>query len=92
MSGLNHKPTQCGRILEHLEEHGTITNREMILHYGIGQPTARIFELRQRGIAIVTTMTEGRNRFNEPCRYAVYTIKKDGKGDEQEKEIHTQTV
>ena len=51
---------------------------QAIVELGIINPSARVMELRAAGINVITTITEGRNRFDEPCRYAVYTIKKDG--------------
>lgn len=77
-AGLEKHPTQCGRLVAHIEKHGSISTMEAIIELGIVNPSARVMELRAAGFDVITTMTEGRNRFNEPCRYAVYTIKKGG--------------
>ncbi len=77
-SGLEKKPTQCTRLVKFIEMYGSISTMQAIVELGIINPSARVMELRAAGIPIVTTMHEGRNRFDEPCRYAVYTIKKDG--------------
>ena len=74
--GLENKPSQCKRILKHIEQYGSISTMQAIMTYGIVNPHARIMELRRAGHPIVTTMHEGVNRFDEPCRYAVYTLKK----------------
>ncbi len=76
--GLEKHPTQCGRLLAYVEEHGSISTMQAIMELGIINPAARVLELKRSGVRVVTTMNEGRNRFDEPCRYAVYTIKKDG--------------
>lgn len=77
-TGLEKHPTQCGRLVAYIEKHGSISTMQAIVELGIVNPAARVMELRAAGIKVITTMTEGRNRFDEPCRYAVYTIKKDG--------------
>ena len=69
------KPTQCQRLLSYIDQEGSISTMQAIVELGIVNPSARIEELRKDGYEIVTTMTKGRNRFNEPCRYAVYSIK-----------------
>ncbi len=71
---LHKKPTQCSRLMSFIEEHGSISTMQAILEFGIVNPAARVLELRSVGVPIVTTMTDGVNRFGEHCRYAVYTI------------------
>ena len=78
MGKLESKPTQCARMLNYIDEHGSISTMEAILELGIVNPSARIAELKKDGWEIEMTMKNGRNRFDEPCRYAVYTIKEDG--------------
>ena len=77
-TGLEKHPTQCGRLVAYIEKHGSISTMQAIVELGIVNPSARVAELRAAGVNIITTRAEGRNRFNEPCNYAVYTIKKDG--------------
>ena len=77
-SGLQKRPTQCSRLVSYIEMYGSISTMQAIVELGIINPSARVMELRAAGINVITTITEGRNRFDEPCRYAVYTIKKDG--------------
>ena len=77
-SGLEHKPTQCKRLLEYIEEHGSITTLQAIIKLGIINPSARVSELKAAGVDVITTIHHAKNRFNEHCRYAVYTIGKGG--------------
>ena len=76
--GLEKHPTQCTRLVKFIEMYGSVSTIQAIVELGIINPSARVMELKAAGFPIVTTMTEGRNRFDEPCRYAVYTLKKDG--------------
>ena len=68
-------PTQCQRLLAYIDKHGKISTMEAILELGIVNPSARISELKKGGWEIEMTMKNGLNRYKEPCRYAVYTIK-----------------
>lgn len=43
------KQTQCKMILAYLEEHGTITNRQIFNELGINSPTGRMSDLRKKG-------------------------------------------
>lgn len=74
--GLVKKTTQCARLKAYMEEHGQITTLQAIIELGIINPAARVMELRAAGITVITRMHEGRNRFDEPCRFAVYSIAK----------------
>lgn len=76
--GLEKHPTQCGRLLKYIEKYGSISTMQAIIELGIVNPSARVSELKAAGVKIITTMTESRNRFDEPVRYAVYTIKQGG--------------
>ena len=76
--GLEKRPTQCGRLLKYIEKYGSIGTMQAIIELGIVNPSARVSELKAAGVKIITTMTESRNRFDEPVRYAVYTIKQGG--------------
>ena len=75
---LKKHPTQCDRMLAYIEKNGSISTMQAIMELGIVNPAARILELKAAGVKIVTTMTEGRNRYNEHCRYAVYKMVKGG--------------
>ena len=77
------KPTQAQMIINHLQKYGSLTQRQAVLEYGIGQPVARIWELRRKGHRIKTTMTDGVNRYNQPCKYAVYTLQPDESDNEK---------
>lgn len=64
--------TQCERILRHLRDFGTITSMEAVQEYGIMRLASRINDLRKQGYDIITETATGKNRYDEPTRWAVY--------------------
>ena len=69
------KPTQCDRILEHLERYGSITPLEAWQRCGVYRLGARIYDLRhQRGIEIKKDTVSVKNQFGEDCRVAQYKL------------------
>ena len=66
--------THCERILQHMEDYGTITTAEAFDRYGITRLSGRIFDLRRRGYAISARPETGKNRFGEPVRYTRYML------------------
>lgn len=74
------KVTQCDKILRHLKDHGSITSIEAITEYGILRLASRINDLRTQGVAIVSEMAIGKNRYGETTHFSVYRL------DNKEKE------
>jgi hypothetical protein len=68
------KTTQCDRILRHLKDYGSITSLEAVTEYGILRLASRINDLRAQGIAIVSEVASGRNRYGETTHYSVYRL------------------
>lgn len=66
--------TQSQRILEHLLQHGSITQADAIENYGIMRLASRVDELRKAGHPIITERVEGRNRYGEKCHWARYRM------------------
>lgn len=70
--------TQCERILDYIDQHGSITRAEAMSECGIANFTARISELRQRGVKLdVETVTQ-KNRYGESVRFNRYRRASDG--------------
>jgi hypothetical protein len=63
--------TQNEMIVEYIREHGYITRRDAMIQLGIGNLPARIQEIRDRGINIIT------ERADSKSRYAKYRIEED---------------
>lgn len=71
--------TQKDKVLRHLEHYGTITPLDAFRDYAIMRLSAIIFNLRDEGYIIKSDIEKSVNRFNEPCRYAKYTMQKEHK-------------
>ena len=66
--------TQCDKILRHLKDYGSITSLTAMQEYGIMRLASRINDLRSEGIAIVSEMKTGKNRYGETTHFAVYRL------------------
>lgn len=70
--------TQCERILDYIDRHGSITRAEAMSECGIANFTARISDLRRDGVALdVETVTQ-KNCYGETVRFARYRRVSDG--------------
>ena len=69
---------QQQRIIEYMRERGSITSREAMRELGVMRLASRISDLRQAGYAIYREMETGKNRYDEPTRYARYYLREEG--------------
>ena len=69
--------TKTKQVLNHLQEHGTITSWQAIQQYGATRLASIICELRKKGYEIktITEMTKDRN--NNTCQYAKYVLNRE---------------
>lgn len=67
--------TARDRVLDHLEEHGTITSWEAIQNYGITRLSEYIRQLRRDNYIIESNWTENINRYGDKVRYVIYELK-----------------
>lgn len=67
--------TQCTEILEHLRKHGSISQAEAMQEYGIGRLASRVWDLRNQGYEIVTTIKYGINRYGNKIHFGEYVLK-----------------
>lgn len=67
---------QKKRILEHLQQHGTITSMEAFEKYGVTRLAAVVFDLKKLGYDIITMNVEAYNRYGEPTHFARYYMAK----------------
>lgn len=67
--------TARDRVLDHLEEHGTITSWEAIQNYGITRLSEYIRQLRRDNYIIESNWTENINRYGDKVRYVIYEMK-----------------
>jgi hypothetical protein len=73
------KITQCDRILRHLKDYGSITSLEAVTEYGIMRLASRINDLRSQGVAIVSEVVMGKNRYGETTHYSKYRLAEEEK-------------
>lgn len=64
--------TQCEMIKNHLHEFGSITPGTALEEYGCFRLSARIAELKEQGMKIITESERRKNRFGKTVRYARY--------------------
>lgn len=70
----NTRPTQCTRILQYLDDFGSITQREALADLGIMRLASRISELKRKGYTFEKTTEYGKNRYNEIIHYTRYRL------------------
>lgn len=66
--------TQNEMIINHLREHGSITQLEALKEYGCMRLASRISDLRKTGIKIIRLTETSRNRYGQKIRYARYKM------------------
>lgn len=67
--------TQKQRVLDYIEQFGSISSMEAIQSFGATRLSVIIFNLRKRGYNIETVRCEGTDRFGNPMRYARYYLR-----------------
>ncbi len=66
--------SQNDMILRHLKDIGSITPGTAIEEYGCFRLSARISDLRERGVPIKTEIECRTNRYGKKARYARYRL------------------
>lgn len=66
--------TQTEKILNHLQQFGTITAGEALAEYGIMRLASRISDLKKSGVPIGKRMVKAKNRFGESVAFAEYSL------------------
>lgn len=70
----NSNPTQCSRVLDYIQQHGSITQFDAMLHLGVMRLASRISELKKQGFEITCEWVDVTNRFGETCRVKKYSL------------------
>lgn len=68
------KMTQCEKILQYIENEGSITPLDAMREFGCMRLASRITDLKRRGYPITRQMETAKNRAGEPVRYARYRM------------------
>lgn len=66
--------TQCDRILQYIEENGSITSIDAMREFGCMRLASRMCDLKRQGYPVKVEMENSKNRYGEPVSYARYTI------------------
>ena len=66
--------TQRERILQYIEEKGSITALEAVREIGCTQLSARLCELEKRGYVFNKVTEKSKNRYGDPTHYTRYSI------------------
>lgn len=75
------KVTQAHRVLDYLDEKGSITQLEALQELGVMRLASRISDLRKRGYPIRSDVVAVKNRWGESCyikRYSLWEAEADG--------------
>ena len=73
--GLLNKQTQTQKILQYLENFGSISSYEAVVELGITQLAARLRNLEDDGYVFNRETIKGKNRLGEDVRYIKYSLK-----------------
>ena len=73
------KPTQNQRILDYIEQFGSITQLEALRDLGVMRLASRISDLRKQGYRIVGDIVPVKNRFEEQCYIKRYRLDEEAK-------------
>ena len=71
----NKRPTQCERIMQYINDFGSITTLDAFTDLGVVRLGARISELRKRGTPIFGKNESVKNRYGEKCHIKRYYLK-----------------
>ena len=67
-------PTQNQRILEYINEFGSITPIEAMANLGVMRLASRISDMRKKGYEIIAKTVPVKNRYGETCYIKRYSL------------------
>ena len=74
MSKVESKPTQNERILDYIEQFGSITQIEALQDLGIMRLASRVSDLKKQGYNIISKTEAVKNRYGESCHIKRYSL------------------
>lgn len=69
------RATQCERVLDYMNQFGSITQAEAYLDLGVARLASRINDLKKNGYVIEDKWEAVKNRFDETCYIKRYSLK-----------------
>lgn len=71
------------RLMRYLHEFGSITSMDAIKELGDTRLAATVFELRRKGVNIISTSETNVNRWGEKVTYTRYVLQEGNNNDKQ---------
>ena len=71
---MNSRPTQAERVLDYINEFGSITQFDAFRDLGVMRLASRVSELKKDGIPVVSKVEAVKNRFGEKCHIKRYSL------------------
>lgn len=68
------RASQCERIINYIEEKGSITQLDALREFGCMRLASRMCDIKKMGYGVIMKMETAKNRYGEPVRYARYTL------------------
>ena len=68
------KATQAERILDYIEEFGSITQLDALRDLGVMRLASRISDLKKQGVPIKSDVEAVKNRYGETCHIKRYSL------------------
>jgi hypothetical protein len=68
------KETQAQRVLDYIDEFGSITQLEALRDLGVMRLASRISDLKKQGYTIKSDRETVKNRFGENCNIKRYSL------------------
>lgn len=68
------KATQTQRVLDYIDEFGSITQLDALRELGVMRLASRISDLKRQGVPIVSEIEAVKNRYGENCYIKRYSL------------------
>jgi len=65
---------QADMVMGYITQFGSITPIDAFKDLGITRLSAVVFDLKEKGVNIITDIEHGKNRYGKPTRYARYSF------------------
>lgn len=67
--------TQCEKVLDYIHCNGSITPLDALREFGCMRLSGRIYDLKNNGYDIVSTIESNKNKYGDTVRYARYKLR-----------------
>jgi hypothetical protein len=74
MNATHSRPSQAQRVIDYIEENGSITQIEALAELGVMRLASRVSELKKQGHLITSEIVTVTNRYGEKCRVKKYSL------------------